>query len=84
MYFLCYLIGFPIGWALFKFLNNNFDIYYFGIAGLVGTFSGCMTAGAIAVGVVFILLQSLAIPALVIIFVLLLIGRFSQKKKSKQ
>lgn len=75
MYLLCYLIGFPIGWGLFKFFNENFNVYYFGISGMIATFTGCWTAGAIIVALPFIFLQVYAIPILIILFVLWLVGR---------
>lgn len=80
MFFMYYLIGIPIGWALFKALNKHFDVYYFGIKGVIGTISGCWTVGALIVGIAFALLKTFAIPAIIIVVILMLVGR----KKSEE
>ncbi len=39
--------GFVIGVILFLLLNEMFDVYYFGCAGISSTFTGCWIAGAV-------------------------------------
>lgn len=44
-----YIVGFILGIVIFGFLNNVFDIYYFGFKGIASTFMGCWFAGVIIV-----------------------------------
>lgn len=42
------IVGFFIGLSMFQWLNRNFDIYYFGIAGVIATFGTCWGIATVA------------------------------------
>lgn len=73
------VLGIPIGIFFFMLLNELFDIYYFGCAGVTSTFGGCVAAGF---GIVYFLLTILGF-LIVPIIILCLIGGIVSKKKDK-
>ena len=77
--FLVFLITLPLAILLFKLWNQHFDVYYFGLKGLVGAFSACWTAAVLIVVIPFLILQQFAIP-IIIIVALVLIGSYASKK----
>lgn len=46
-YIVAAIIGFMIGMSMFKWLNQKFDIYYFGFMGVISIFGVCWAIGTI-------------------------------------
>lgn len=49
--------GLIVGIILFALLNEMFDVYYFGCAGVSSTFTGCWIAGTLIVALLGLLLN---------------------------
>ena len=47
-YLIAAIIGFMIGMSMFKWLNQKFDVYYFGLAGMITTFGTCWGIATVA------------------------------------
>lgn len=79
--FLSLILAIPVGLVLFYFLNELFDVYYFGCAGVWSTLVGCVAVGF---GIILFLLNVagfLAIPVSIICLIVWACNKNKDKNK---